>query len=315
MTIHDALRGALKTLRLSGVAQSLELRLQEAMERSLSHQEFLELILEDELAVRQDRAFSRRLRAAEFRDLKTLEDFDWSFNPSINKQQIYALASGRVIQERRDALLVGPPGVGKSHLVQAAGYALLRAGFSVWYRSIFDAVHELKHDEAFENHEKIMVKYLKPDLLILDDMGMKQLPPRSGEYLFEIIMRRYERRSTFLTTNRPLEDWGKLVGDVPAASAILDRLLHHAQIITMTGRSYRLNEKIRSEGSSKKSSPSAKASESLGESETQPSAKPGGRASSAKSSSRSRKAGEGTSKTGQSAHRVGGPARRAKKPK
>ena len=108
------------------------------------------------------------------------------------------------------------------------------------YRSIFDVVRDFLHDEAFDGKEKVLARYLKPDLLIIDDMGMKQLPKRSGEYLFEIIMRRYETRSTMMTSNRPLEDWGKLIGDVPSATAILDRFLHHAEMITITGRSYRL---------------------------------------------------------------------------
>src|SRR6185369_8572508 len=136
--------------------------------------------------------------------------------------------------------LVGPPGVGKSFLTQAIGLALIKAGFTVLYRSIFDAVRDLLHDEAFEGHDRVLAKYLMPDLLILDDMGMKQLPKRSGEYLFEIIMRRHELRSTMMTSNRPLEDWGKLMGDVPAATAILDRVLQHAEIIQITGKSYRL---------------------------------------------------------------------------
>ena len=108
------------------------------------------------------------------------------------------------------------------------------------YRSIFDLARDFLHDEAFAGYDKVLAKYLKPDLLIVDDMGMKQLPKRSGEYLFEIIMRRYEVRSTMMTSNRPLEDWGKLIGDVPAATAILDRFLHHAEVITITGKSYRL---------------------------------------------------------------------------
>jgi len=113
----------------------------------------------------------------------------------------------------------------------------------VLYRSIFDVVRDFLHDEAFAGQEKVLARYLKPDLLIVDDMGMKQLPKRSGECLFEIIMRRYETRSTMMTSNRPLEDWGKLVGDVPAATAILDRFLHHADVITITGKSYRLRNK------------------------------------------------------------------------
>ena len=147
-------------------------------------------------------------------------------------------------------LWMGPPGVGKSFLVQALGYQAIKMGFVVLYRSIFDVVRDFLHDEAFGGEERVLSKYLKPDLLIVDDMGMKQLPKRSGEYLFEIIMRRYETRSTIMTSNRPLEDWGKLIGDVPSATAILDRFLHHAEIITITGRSYRLRNQAGKDGQS-----------------------------------------------------------------
>jgi DNA replication protein DnaC len=138
---------------------------------------------------------------------------------------------------------LGPPGTGKSHLVQAIGYQAIKSGFTAYYRSIFDVVRDLLQDHAFGGQDKIMAKYLKSDLLIIDDMGIKQLPKRSGEYLFEIIMRRYETRSTIMTSNRPLEDWGKLLCDIPSATAILDRFLHHAEIITITGRSYRLKDR------------------------------------------------------------------------
>jgi DNA replication protein DnaC len=238
--MKDTLAKTLKQVRLSGLLQSLEVRLQEAAANSLTHAEFLELILQDELAVRSDRLAQRRVKAAAFRELKSLEDFDWSFNPSIRKKQIFDLASCRFIRERRDVLLLGPPGVGKSFLIQALGYQAIKAGFVVLYNSIFDVVRDFLHDEALGSENKILSKYLKPDLLIIDDMGMKQLPKRSGEYLFEIIMRRYETRSTIMTSNRPLEDWGKLIGDVPSATAILDRFLHHAEIIQITGKSYRL---------------------------------------------------------------------------
>ncbi|HEV3447373.1 MAG TPA: IS21-like element helper ATPase IstB [Gemmataceae bacterium] len=244
--MNDTLRSTLKKLRLSGLLESLEVRLQEAASHHLTHAEFLELILQDELAVRCDRLLGRRVKAAGFRELKTLDDFDWSFNPSIKKKQIFDLATGRFLKERRDVLWLGPPGTGKSHLVQALGYQVLKSGFVVRYRSIFDVVRDFLHDEAVGQEDKILSHYLKPDLLIIDDMGMKQLPKRSGEYLFEIIMRRYETRSTMMTSNRPLEDWGKLLGDVPSATAILDRFLHHAEIIQITGKSYRLRNQGRS---------------------------------------------------------------------
>ncbi len=144
---------------------------------------------------------------------------------------------------RRDVLLVGPPGVEKSHLVQAIGREVLKAGFLVLYRSIFDLVRELLCQETQAGEGRLLSKYLKPDLLIIDDMGLKVLPQKSGEILLEIIMRRYENRSTMMTSNRPIEEWGKLLNDVPAASAILDRLLHDAEIIPINGRSYRLQSK------------------------------------------------------------------------
>jgi DNA replication protein DnaC len=238
--MSESLRSALKQLRLSGALESLDVRLHEASGNALNPAEFLELLLQDELAVRSDRQVRRRVKAAQFRELKTLDDFDWSFNPSIKRGQIFDLATTRFVREARDVLLIGPPGVGKSFLVQALGYQAIKSGYAVLYRSIFDLIRDFLQDEALGGTEKVLARYLKPDLLIIDDMGMKQLPKRSGEYLFEIVMRRYEMRSTVMTSNRPLEDWGKLIGDVPSATAILDRFLHHAELVTITGRSYRL---------------------------------------------------------------------------
>jgi len=234
------LKEACRKLRLSGLATSLDLRVQEAAANQLPHAQFLELLLQDELNVRAQRQLERRKKAAGFRDLKPLEDFDWSFNPSIKRSQIFDLATGQFIRQHRDILLLGPPGVGKSCLAQALGHAAIRAGFLVLYCSVFDLVREMQADLSPTEAQRTLTRYLKPDLLCIDDFGMKYFPPKSAESLLELIVRRHQNRATLMTSNRPIEDWGQLLGDMPAATAILDRFLQQAEIIQITGRSYRL---------------------------------------------------------------------------
>lgn len=248
--MRSSLEQSLRKLRLSGLAASLDVRLTEARGNHLEHEEFLELLVADELAVRSSRLVERRIRAAMFRETKSLDEFDFSFNPSIKRKQVFDLATCKFVRDKADVLLLGPPGVGKSFLAQAIGHAAIKCGFVVLYRSIFDLARDFMNEETLgeqDDRGKILTRYLKPDLLIIDDMGMKQLPRRSGEYLLEIILRRHENRSTMMTSNRPLEDWAKLIGDVPSATAILDRFLQHATIINITGKSYRLRNRGKDE--------------------------------------------------------------------
>lgn len=245
---HNLIQSA-RALRLSGLLTTVEMRLQEALSHQLTHEQFLELILQDELNVRAARLIERRKKSAAFRELKPLEDFDWEFNAAIKRAQIYDLATGNFIRQNRDLLLLGPPGVGKSCLAQAIGYGAIKAGFVVFYCSVFDLVRDLQADHSSAEAQRTLNRFLKPDLLAIDDFGMKHFPARSAEILLEIIVRRHQNRSTLMTSNRPIEEWGQLLGDVPAATAILDRFLQQAEIIQITGRSYRLrHQKLASRG-------------------------------------------------------------------
>jgi DNA replication protein DnaC len=229
----------LKQLRLSSLATTLAVRLQEAAASRLTHAEFLALVLQDELNLRAQRRLATRSRAAGFRDTKTLEDFDWNYNPKIPRKDIYQLATCQFVREAKCALFVGQPGLGKSHLSQAIGYEAIKQGFSVLRKSIFDLVRDLIAEEAMKEKERTLRQYLKPDLLIIEDFAAKHLPQNSGEYLLEIVIRRYEKKSILINSNRPLEDWGKLFQDVPVATAILDRILHHCHIVPFVGHSKR----------------------------------------------------------------------------
>lgn len=170
----------LKELRLSGLGQSLPARLQEAAANQLTHAEFLELILQDELNIRHQRQLGRRTQAAAFRHPKSLEDFDWSFNPGVPRKMIFELAAGGFLREHTDVLFLGPPGVGKTHLAQAIGQSAIRLGFTVLYTSIFDLVRDFLKHEAVNHQDRTLRRYLKPDLLLIDDRGLKALPKHSG---------------------------------------------------------------------------------------------------------------------------------------
>ena len=238
----NQLQTLLHELRLSGLSETLTVRLQEAQGNRLTHEEFLLLALQDEVRVRQQRKIQRSVKVADFRTLKPLDEFDWRFNQSIPRKTVHDLAACHFIRAKTDVLFIGPPGTGKTHLAQAIGYEAIKQGFTVCYRSIFDLVRDFLSEDALAERDRLLKPYLKSDLLIVDDMGLRALPKHSGEYLLEVIMRRYETRSTIMTSNRPLEDWGKLLQDVPTAGAVLDRFLHHATVISITGESYRLKD-------------------------------------------------------------------------
>jgi DNA replication protein DnaC len=234
------LERALRQLRLGGMADVLETRLQQAQAEAMAPIDLISVLINDELTRRSDRLLERRRKQAAFRDpQRTLDNFDFSFNPKMNRSLVFDLATCAFIGKLEDALFLGPGGTGKSHLAQAIGQAAIQQGYRVLYRETHVLLDDLADAVADGTRKEFMESLTTVPLLIIDDFGMRQLPHTAAEDLLEIIMRRYERFSTLLTSNRPVEDWGKLLGDVAAVSAMLDRLLHHGHVLKCGPRSWR----------------------------------------------------------------------------
>lgn len=240
MSLRDDLLEVLRRLRLRGLAESLDTRLTQAANDDLSHLEFLYRLLTDEVARRDARQLEQRLRRARFDQEKVLEDFDWSFNPRLPRSRILDLASCRFVAEKGNVLLVGPAGVGKSHLSQAIGHQACRQGHSVLYTSAKDLFRRLRAARADDSHEKELRRLVRPELLIVDDLGLQPLRGEAPHDLFDVIAHRYERGALVVTSNRePPGEWWPLFGDPLLASAAMDRLLHHAEVVVLEGNSYR----------------------------------------------------------------------------
>ena len=234
------LQRSLRQLRLSGMASVLETRLRQAQAEPMAPIDLLSILIADELTRRSDRLLQRRRKYAAFRDPdKTLDNFDFTFNPKMNRSLVFDLAACGFIDRREDALFLGPGGTGKSHLAQAIGQAAILQGHKVLYRETHLLLEELGEATIDGTRKQYMASVSTVALLIIDDFGMRKLPQTAAEDLLEIIMRRYERASTLLTSNRPVDDWGKLLGDVAAVSAILDRLLHHGHVLKCGPKSWR----------------------------------------------------------------------------
>jgi DNA replication protein DnaC len=224
------LNRCLVQLRLSGIAAVMETRLLQAQSENMAPIDLISMLVSDELACRSKRLLERRNKQAQFRD---------QFNPKMNRSLVFDLATAHWVEKREDALFLGPPGSGKSHCAQAIGHAVIQQGYRVLYREAHRLLEELA-DATLDGERKEFLEQLTTvPLLIIDDLGMRKLPLTAAEELLEIIMRRYERASTLLTSNRPVEDWGKLLGDSAAVTAMLDRLLHHGHVLKCGPRSWR----------------------------------------------------------------------------
>jgi len=247
MELKHQLTPHLKHLRLSGILETLDARHRQAVDGKWSYIEFLQRLLQDEVERRGQKQLTLRLRRATLATTKTLETFDFNFNPTLNRQQLLALAAGDYIREKRNVILCGPTGVGKSHLAQALGHEACRRGFDVLFVNAYKLLQHLHGGRADDSLDRRLKLYLRPELLILDDFGLKPLQPPAPSDLYDVINERYERGSLLLTSNRPPAEWPGLFGDPLLAAAGIDRLCHRAEIIIIRGESFRAQARQRLE--------------------------------------------------------------------
>ena len=236
----EALKTQLRNLKLSSMVNGLEMRNKHALENQINYLEFLELLVEDEFVRRQSNSYQNRLRDSKLHSQKILDAYDFSFQPELDKRMVYELASCRFIAQKSNIIFMGKPGVGKTHLAHAIGLEAIKKGKKVLFVHTNELMEKLYASRADGSYHHTMQKYLKPDLLILDELGFKKMPQYGMDDFFEIIRHRYEMGSLIITTNRNFEDWGALFGDKVVASAIIDRIVHHAVIVKVTGTSYRV---------------------------------------------------------------------------
>ena len=255
MSHYQHLLDQLKQLRLGGLLDSLEVRLKEAEKRQLAYVDFLTLLVQDELERRSQTKFVRRLKKACFAEIKTLEEFDFGFNPNIKRRRIYDLATCRFLENKENICLCGPVGVGKSHIALALGHEAVRRGHDVRYIQAPCLFRTLEAARADLSRDRLIQNYCSYDFLIVDDFGLKPLTDEQADDLYDIIYERYQKGSLMLTSNRSLEEWMALFGDPIQANSLLDRLCHNAHQLEWEGDSYRRRKRPAKGSPSKEVSP------------------------------------------------------------
>jgi DNA replication protein DnaC len=236
------LEHALRALRLSGMIPALQIRSQQVAGHEMNFLEGLSCLVQDELDRRRSRLLDRRFTHSGLPQRKDLNNFDWAYNPKVPKRQILELATLKFIGERESAMLLGPPGLGKSHAAQAVGHMGVQHGYTVMYREAHVLIAEINEARELRDLRKYQAQLQSAELLIIDDLFLRKLPANAGDELADVLMSRYEKASTIITSNRPIDDWGNLLGDPVVVTPLLDRLMHRGHLLKFEGKSWRLKE-------------------------------------------------------------------------
>jgi len=251
----DSLIAKIRKLNLAGMVKTVDMRTSQAIKESLSYVEFLELLVNDEHLNRGRNRRDELIRRAKFPQHKTIEEFNFSWQPSINRQEIYGFGTCEFIRRRENIAFIGLPGTGKTHLSIAVGMKAIEQGYSALFTTLSGMMEELYLSRADNSFRQKLKKYTQPDLLIIDEFGLKKLNQTSVDDLYEVISKRYEINSTIITSNKEFNEWGSVLFDPILASAILDRFVHHCSFVTIDGDSYRMKERISSAGINKRGRP------------------------------------------------------------
>jgi len=236
------LEKALRGLRLSGMVATLQARAIQVASHECDFLEGFACLVQDELDRRKSRLIERRLTLSGLPERKDFQRFDWTFNPQLPKRELLELATLKFIDAHEDVLLIGKPGTGKSHAGKAFAWFAVQRGYKVHYREAHQLIEEINLARENGTIRKHRNNLKGVELLVIDDLFLKVLPPNAGEELADILMSRYERHSSVITSNRPVDDWGKLLGDVVLVAPLLDRLMHHGRLLRFEGKSWRLKE-------------------------------------------------------------------------
>jgi DNA replication protein DnaC len=236
------LEQALRALRLSGMIATLQARALQVAHQQMDFLEAFSGLVQDELDRRHSRLLERRFALSGLPERKDLKDFDWSYNPRLPKREVLELATLKFIEAREGALLIGPPGVGKSHIAKALAQLAVQRGYKVFYREAHVLIEEINEARELGELRKYRAQLRSAELLVIDDLFLRKLPANAGDELADVIMSRYEKLSTLVTSNRPVEDWAKLLSDVVVVTPLLDRLMHHGHLLKFEGKSWRLKE-------------------------------------------------------------------------